>query len=59
MNWFNDPHELGVLLSCVLQDCTDTDECRRVVEEICDKPWKWADEYERAKEQHNSQAAKA
>lgn len=47
--WHMNSHKLAVLLEALLAECADVDECRRLVNHVLDKPWKWRAEYVCAK----------
>jgi len=47
--WWENCHNLALLLADLLDCESDADECRRIVDHVLDKPWKWRAEFIRAK----------
>lgn len=47
--WWQCPHNLQRLLDHLFESCDSMEEQRRVMNEVLDKPWKWTDEFEKAK----------
>ncbi len=44
-DWYESTTELGELLIYLTDQCSDRDERARVTREVCEKPWKWTEEY--------------